>query len=794
MAQDERELGSNGHSDEEALAAEVDRRLCLSVESGPRPAAVPGPSAPLDEAALRDVLLFLYARTGRDFSCYQPETIARRVVRRMQVNAVDGLPAYLTFLRTHPEEPGTLLRDLLISVTHFFRDREAFQALESRVPELFKNKTAADTIRVWVPACASGEEAYSIAMLLIEHARTLDAPPALQVFATDLDEDVLREARNGLYPSSIGTDVSSERLSRFFVKEHRGYRVCRQLREILLFAIHDLLKDSPFFRLDLVSCRNLLIYLNRMAQKRAFETFHFALRPESLLFLGASESTDDCPQLFEAIDKTHRLYVTRRSSRTSLPIPPGLSTSNGSTSERAPAIPEPEAPHLEQELERTKLHLREAVAQHGVSSHALEVRTEELQALNEKLRSTKEELETSREESQSTNEELSTVNLELKIKLDELRKTNSDLHNLMGATAIATVFLDRDLCIMRFTPPAVELFSLIPTDVGRPLSDLHRSLIYPELISDASRVLQQLTPIEREVGQSGGRHFLARLLPYRTLDDRIAGVVLTFVDVTERELAKQAAERAHLELEERVRERTVQLAEANEALRIEIDKQRDAERARQGLQRRLVHAQEEERQRISRELHDEVGQQIVAMMLNLGAISVEGLPADTAAKLRALRDSTQLIGTEIHQLASQLRPVALDSLGLAQALAAYLEGWRERSGVAVDFFSSGIEEPRLPSAIEITLYRIVQEATNNVVRHAGACNVSVSIERRKDHVIGIVEDDGKGFDFDHVRGSALGRIGIAGMQERAAIVNGQLTIDSAASGTTVRVTLPIPSV
>jgi len=923
-----------------------ERRLHLPPESGPNPAESPRPTTSVEEAALRDVLTFLRARTGRDFTYYKRATIVRRVARRMQVNAVDDLSAYLTFLRVHPGEAGALLQDLLISVTNFFRDRESFAALEAQIPELFRNKTAADTVRVWVPACATGEEAYSIAMLLSEHARTLDLPPALQIFASDLDEHVLAEARNGFYPSSISTDVSAERLQRFFVQEPHGYRVRRELREMLLFAVHDVLKDSPFSRLDLISCRNLLIYLNRAAQQRTFEIFHFALRPEGRLFLGTSESTDDCPQLFHALDKKHRLYEKRSNARTGLPVPtgpstlaralatreheptaslarrqPGLagaftpSTVRGTDDERlswtelhfklvehfgqpsllingehevvhlsenassflqftagepstnvfrlvhpslrvelraavlrarqtgkpsvalgvpgmhgeeprtvdirvSPALglaqdvllvtfdsraplergseqvlaaTDPAAQQLEKELERTKHHLRDVLEQHEISTEELKASNEELQAMNEELRSATEELETSREELQSINEELTTVNQELKNKVDELGHTNSDLHNLMGATAIATVFLDRNLQIMRFTPPAVDLFSLIPTDVGRPLADLQHRLIYPELLVDAGRVLKELAAVEREVGESSGRFFLARILPYRTTDDRIAGVVLTFVDVTERQLAQQAVQRAQLELEDRVRERTAQLAEANNALRLEVIKQQAAERARQDLQHRLINAQEEERRRVSRELHDEVGQQILAMMLSLRSLESETIPAETAQKLRGLRESTERIGTEIHQLASQLRPVALDVLGLSQAVSTYLEAWGERSRVAVDFFCSGIDEPRLPSVIEITLYRIVQEATNNVVRHAAARNLSVSIERRKDHVIGIIEDDGKGFDFDALRGPSLGRIGIAGMQERAAIVDGELTIDSGASGTTVRVKLPIPS-
>ena len=250
-----------------------ERRLQIPPENGANPAAPSPAASPDHETALRDVLAFVRTSTGRDFSYYKRATIVRRIARRMQVNEIDHLVGYLAFLRTHPGEAGALLRDLLISVTNFFRDRQAFDALEELIPELFKNKTASDTIRVWVPACATGEEAYSIAMLLSEHAAKLEAPPTLQVFATDLDDDVLAEARNGVYPEAIATDVSAERLRRFFVKEHHGYRVRRELRELLLFAAHDVLKDSPFSRLDLVSCRNLLIYLNRGAQRRAFDIF-----------------------------------------------------------------------------------------------------------------------------------------------------------------------------------------------------------------------------------------------------------------------------------------------------------------------------------------------------------------------------------------------------------------------------------------------------------------------------------------------------------------------------------------
>ncbi|MDB5340194.1 MAG: signal transduction histidine kinase with CheB and CheR [Planctomycetaceae bacterium] len=303
----------------------ADVRSCLPPEDGPPPAQRPI-SAADGEATLRDVLAFLRTRTGRDFSYYKRATILRRIARRLQVNGLDSLPAYLEHLRTHPGEAGALLQDLLISVTNFFRDRDAFDAIQQYIPDLFKDKNANDSVRVWVPACATGEEAYSMAMLLLEYARGIDGAPALQVFACDLNDDAIQIARAGHYPHVISADVSEDRLRRFFVKDHRGYRVRRELREMVLFASHDLLKDSPFSRMDLISCRNLLIYLNRDAQKRVLEMFHFALNRDGKLLLGSSEAVDDGSPLFHPIDKKHRIYQHQAAPRIGLPIPSGPSS------------------------------------------------------------------------------------------------------------------------------------------------------------------------------------------------------------------------------------------------------------------------------------------------------------------------------------------------------------------------------------------------------------------------------------------------------------------------------------
>ena len=692
------------------------------------------------EKALREVLTFLRSQTGRDFTCYKRATILRRLARRMQVNGVHDLPGYLDFLRTHPGDTAALHRDLLISVTNFFRDREAFVALAAQIPELFAGKGTADVVRVWVAACATGEEAYSIAMLLSEHAALLESPPSIQVFATDLDEAVSSAARAALYPLTISADVSEDRLRRFFDKELTGFRVRRELRERVLFAVHDLLKDSPFSRLDLVSCRNLLIYLDRAAQRRAFQVFHFALRSGARLFPGSSETMDDGSPLFTLLDAKHRLYAQRPSARGALPLPIGKTTLHrafearertrsgpvvhGAGQAAGPAtlgesdsgvpprasweemhfrlierfappsvivdrdynmahvsenagrflriaggepsvnllkvvhpslrvelraalfraaqtdtevevfrVPmetetgriavdlrvapaqeiapdfllvvfsprdsagspeaealrleaEPAARHLEREVEHLKTRLRDTVEQYEAGAEELQASNEELQAMNEELHSATEELETGREALHSINEELTTVNQDMKGKVDELSQSNSDLQNLMAATELAIVFLDRDLSITRYTPAAVELFHLIPGDIGRPLSDLRHQLDYPDIKDDAKRVLRSLIPREREIADGTGRWFLSRLLPYRSKEDHIAGVVISFIDITER----RAAEIALRESEERLR---LVLGNAREYAIVSTDLERRVTTWNTGAERILGYAEAE---------------------------------------------------------------------------------------------------------------------------------------------------------------------------------------------------------
>jgi two-component system CheB/CheR fusion protein len=632
----------------------------------------------ISEKALYDIMALLGSRTGHDFRHYKRATVLRRIERRLQVCGKPDLPAYALHLRDHADESTALLQDMLISVTNFFRDREAFEALERDViPSIFEGRTPEDSVRAWVAGCATGEEAYSLSILLREAAEKRIETPTVQIFATDIDERALAVARAGAYPVGILADVSAARAAQFFHKEGEELRVTKQLREPMLFAAHNVLRDPPFSRLDLICCRNLLIYVGREAQTSILEMFRFALRPGGYLFLGSSESAEVVSELFTVIDKKNRIYrvnpnansvrhrplmnftptervtasgqaaaVTRDRSRSGIAelhlraiehnAAPSilvdeklailhLSEGAGRYLEQAGGLPttdllpnvrpslrielrtalfqltqggrrvdtqpvrfehgglqstvrisvcpiqvpdstrrqilvifqevqdsveSPPAPadpqerqlvvRYEREVEQLKEHLRNTVEHADISTEELKASNEELQAINEELRSATEELETSKEELQSMNEELSTVNFELKTKVEETGKVNDDLQNFILASDIATVFIDRGMRIKRFTPQAATVFNVIGSDIDRPLLDITSRLRYPELEDDMRQVFDLLRVIERPVQGVEGRHYLARIRPYRTLDDKIAGAVLTFVDVTELRQAQQA--------------------------------------------------------------------------------------------------------------------------------------------------------------------------------------------------------------------------------------------------------------
>jgi two-component system, chemotaxis family, CheB/CheR fusion protein len=638
-----------------------------------------------EQALLRQIFARLRSQTGHDFSRYKLTTVRRRIERRAAFNALTSLRAYRDLIRQDPREARALLKDLLISVSGFFRDPESFEVLARKViPGLFEGKTSEDRIRVWVPGCSTGEEAYSLAMLLRAHAATLDDAPEFQIFATDIDEEALAIARAAHFPMTIADDVPPELLRSDFRLEADGYRVSGDVRERVLVAKHDLLRDPPFSGLDLVSCRNVLIYLQPDAQAQALATFHYALRPKGVLFLGASESVDAVDGLFTVSDKRHRIFRRRdgesgphlplRSFWTgpvdregdesgdrggteeagaagagralTIPVaadlhlrlleayaPPSLvvneagevvhlspkagdylrvgggepsldvlelapgdlrdelrtalyqALEKGRATRRAvrvevpdqahrvdlvvrplrmgegkgeqgegnfalivfeerpetamdPEIPAPAASderdlqEVQEQLERARAEMKELVEERQDTIEELQMAIEELQSINEEQKATGEELETSREELQSTNEELTTVNQEYRIVIAELNEVNADLRNLIDATDIGTVFLDRDLRVRRFTPAITTLINLAPQDRGRPLADLTHRLRTPTLLEDAAKVLSTLGTITKEVESEDGNWYTLRIVPYRSLEDRIDGVVLTLFDIT----------------------------------------------------------------------------------------------------------------------------------------------------------------------------------------------------------------------------------------------------------------------
>ena len=640
----------------------------------------PAAKAPPDQ--LHRILAVLRTRTKYDFLCYRKNMLMRRVQRRMGLCHIQKMSEYLEFLRENPDEVTALYKDLLIGVTSFFREPEAFHVLKQRVIPEFIERTDTDfsSVRVWVPGCATGEEAYSIAMMLIEGFTSAKKQPNLQIFATDIDEDSLQTARLGIYPESTVVTLSPDLCKRFFIKtDEHHFQVNKQLRESVVFAPQNLISDAPFSKLDLVSCRNLLIYLEPELQAKVIRLFHFALLSDGYLVLGPSESIGRQVDLFEPISKKWRIFrrigpvrrelvdipiIPSDERRNSVPraepipvpsidpkeliqktvladyapaivlinrkyeiisvigplvnyleFPPGEITRNllsmarqglrtkiraavhkairdcQTTTEPAarvkrngsyylckitvkPVIEPKEAEgwllvtfedrpesteillkqpekeeesaiikQLENELKTSREDQQSTTEEMESANEELKASNEEVMSMNEELQSANEELETSKEELQSLNEELSTVNNQLQDKVEELDKTNNDITNLLESTDIATIFLDAEMRIRRFTPATAKLLNLIATDVGRPITDFSSRIANENLDSDAQRVLETLGPSEKEVSTESGEYYLRRIVPYRTGDNRIKGVVITFVEITQRVAAEAESRR-----------------------------------------------------------------------------------------------------------------------------------------------------------------------------------------------------------------------------------------------------------
>ncbi len=684
---------NTGMVDYVAAAHELPDRLIQYVTRAPALPQKHGPVEAEPSAALDKIFVLLRAHTGNDFSCYKQNTIHRRLERRMSVHQFDRLPQYVRFLQENPQEIELLSKELLIGVTHFFRDPGLFTILqETAFPPLLQDHSAGNPLRIWNPGCSTGEETYSLAITLNEcwEALELRGVPAIRIFATDIDKDAIDKARRGVFSAGIAADMSPERLDRYFVREDDTYRIRKEIRDLVVFAPQNLLADPPFTKMDILCCRNLLIYINVETQEKILPLMHFALNPGGLLILGTAESIGNFHRLFFSLDKKWKVYQRREvSERPQLEMPSptvprrrervadsgsfgesdmdityaaqraildcygppsvvvniegdilyvngrtgkylepssgkvnnnvfamareglrehlGAAVHNATTRrtlvtvggvkvksnggfttidlsvrpivgpstrqnmllvvfEETPACHVEEAMEsganhpeaaaipaatvttdLEEKLRYTRERLQATIEEMEVTQEELRSANEELQSNNEELQSANEELNSSKEELQSLNEEMQTVNAELQSKIEELSQSNSDMKNLLNGIELATIFLDNDLRVMRFTPQATGIVNLTANDAGRPLGHFTTCVNYDRLVQDAREVLDTLVSREVQVQTNDGRWFNLRVLPYRSMNNMIDGVVMTFSDITplkqlEHSLREQATE------------------------------------------------------------------------------------------------------------------------------------------------------------------------------------------------------------------------------------------------------------
>jgi len=552
-----------------------------------------------EEEALAKAFLLLRKVTGNDLGAYKRTTLLRRIRRRMALVHVETLEEYVQHLESHPAAVQDLYQDLLIGVTSFFRDPPAIEALTRDVfPKLIAGRPAEAPLRLWVPGCSTGEEVYTLAICLLELLGSTATNPSVQIFGTDVSEAAVAKARAGIYSEKIAADVSPERLARFFIRIDGKLQISKTVRALCVFSRHDLVRDPPFSRLDLISCRNVLIYLRPEAQKTVMAGFHYALKPTGYLLLGRSESPAAATDRFQPVDREHKIYApAANGSRsvhaarpaTSLPekaqlgAPPGaivqtaaaravfrgvevevipvqVPAAAGQRSffvffEGSPAagsgrpkakIAETQGGYagIAEELAATRDYLQHVIDDQAASNQELQAAHEEALSGNEELQSLNEELETAKEELQSGNEELTTLNEELHHRNLDLVRLSDDLVNLLGSLHVPVVLLGPDLRLRRFTPGAAKLFNLLPTDHNRLLTDLRSSLDLPDLEALIRKSIATVTAVEREVQDSSGRWHSLRIHPYKTSADKIDGAVMILVDIHDLKISAAEIARA----------------------------------------------------------------------------------------------------------------------------------------------------------------------------------------------------------------------------------------------------------
>ena len=857
--------------------------------------------------AISRILALLRNATGVDFTYCKPTTLRRRILRRMALQRIDNLDRYLVKLRADGVELHALYEDILINVTEFFRDPEAFEALKEIVfPKIVPARANSGPIRIWVPGCSSGEEVYSIAMGLLEFLGERSNEITIQIFGTDISDTALDKARSGVYAPGLVESISPERVRRFFRKVDSNYAINKRIREMCVFARQNLVKDPPFSKIDLISCRNLLIYLGPVLQKRLVPVFHYALKPNGFLFLGSSETIGGS-NLFSLVDKKSKIYarlpgtehlplefppdeiparvethrpkeewnevelareadrivlgkfapagvvvddefnILQFRGRTSPYLEPptgaahlnllgmgreGLAGELRSALHRArrdnlavrreavrvrrdsgfapinlEVIPfkkaaarearylvlfdearlpattpakkgskkpvslhalEREYAQLRQELLASKEYLQSVIEQHETSNEELRSANEEIQSSNEELQSTNEELETAKEELQSTNEELNTVNEELQIRNLQLAQAGNDLLNLLSNVNIPIIMVGNDLRIRRFTPVSQRLLNLIPTDIGRPISDINLNLDLPKMDRLLMEVMESLTPQTLSVKDPNGRLYSLRVRPYRTEDNKIDGAVIVLVDLDpgraladsiQADAASQGAGGA-----------------GSDALR--------------GFSAGLMVAQERERRNLALELHDDITQRL--SLLELGMESLERTPPkanELKRTIETLREQVSALSERMRHVAHELHPSMLDDLGLVPALETLVREVNNLQKVEVTFQHDNVPG-KVDGDVALCLYRVAQEALHNVLQHSAAKAAQVILKGTDQNTVKlVVADSGSGFILD---GAMSRGLGLRSMEERVRFMGGSFRIESKpGKGTEVIAIVPI---
>jgi two-component system, chemotaxis family, CheB/CheR fusion protein len=986
---------------------------------------------PPGESNLHQALLLVQRAFGVDFTRYQRTTISRRVARRMLLRRLDSLADYVKYLQQNSAEVKALYEDILIQVTAFFGNPATFQAVAEKVfPRLMENRAPDVPIRIWVPGCSTGEEVYSIALSLLEFLGDRAVSTPIQIFGTDVNEAAVEKARAATYLEDIKGEVSAERLKRFFVKVDGGYRIKKDVREMCFFARQDVTSDPPFSRLDLISCRNLLIFMGSPLQKKVVQTFHYALKPGGFLILGNSESVSRFSTLFTTEDKLCKIYsrkpgaarvvlgsspgsvkvdlvamrtprkepsgafdprreadhitlssyapagvlvneeleVLQFRGRTGFYLEPSpgeaslqllkmarqellfelraaineakklgtpvkrpsvrVKTNGQSRKVSVEVVPirassssaqhflvlfhdvkpvlepedqgagsetprprkgklkrvavDPRVTELQQGLAVTRKYLQSIFEEQEATNEKLKFANQEALSINEELLTTSEELETAKEELQCGDQELVTLNEELDHRNAELGQLSNDLNNLLSRSGVSILMLSTDLRIRRFSPLAGQMLNLIPTDIGRPVTDIDIKLGVPDLQKLMLTVVHGGGSHHQEVRDANGNWYAMELRPYVTLEGKTEGAVMVLLDIAEVKRSQREAQEARAYAEaivETVKEclvimdadlrvqtanrsffetfrfspqdaenkllyqlgsgewNTPELRElleqvlANNGPRVgfrldqdfpligprtmllnarrvegagagkplillsieDITERNKKEESLRQLSDRLFRVQDEERQRIARELHDATSTNLVALAMQLSSVEPAAMALDPQAR-RSLSDALALAkqcSREIRTASYLLHPPLMHDQGLAPALRLYLEGFMERSGVRVELDVPADLGP-LPREVEAAAFRLVQEALSNVHRHSGTSAARVQISREVKGLNLEVRDEGRGMPPGVLGATATSQLGLGltAMHERVRALEGRLEITSGQKGTTVKAVLP----